>query len=131
MNFRSKPVRQIADHGEPTACIQQVTDGIADRRHLESFHRALFAAAERSLINKGKVALAPLLMGLGKATLMVALGPRSPLSWWLLIVIVTLSTLSALCSSKMAALTVSVAVKVTRAVALRVCWAGSSWALIT
>ena len=80
MDFRRKPVRQVADHGEPAAGIQQITDRIADRRHLQPFHRALFAAAERSLVDKGKVALAPLLMGLGKATLMVALGPRSPLS---------------------------------------------------
>ncbi len=53
MDVRGEPVRQIADHGEPTARIQEITDGVADRHDLEPFDRALFAAAERSLVNKG------------------------------------------------------------------------------
>ncbi len=54
MDLRRKPVRQIADHGKPAAGIKQITDGIADRRNLESFDRALFAAAERTPIDKGE-----------------------------------------------------------------------------
>ncbi len=69
-------------------------------------------------------------MGLARAMLIVALGPRSPLSTWFCASF-TLSTLSALCSSKTAALILSVAVKVTFAVAFNVCSAGSSWASIT
>ena len=129
MNFRSKPVRQVAHHGEPPACIQQITDWIADHASLSPSTGLSSLPLRVPSYTKVKVELAPLLMGFGKAMLTVALGPRSPLS-------VVLAVRYAIHFERVVQLENSGtygirAVKVTRAVAFIVCWAGSSWALIT